>query len=195
MVTLLTFMNQIIYVSGRKDLIVSVQYSDQFVLSCIDYFQALIKELFPFCDRCYFHISTINPLRFLRFQKQVVKLLKHFTNETLILGDHSWLVLAFNPSFLYRFTSSGQIVGKLPDCLILMPQCFSRGMPGIPGIFLSVSFWLQPSCKSVLHAMWTMVFNSLDVLNICYLLHLHGISQLPSSAADCYPSSSFLLAL
>lgn len=107
-------MNQIIYVSGRKDLIVSVQYSDQFVLSCIDSFQALIKELFPFCDRCYFHISTINPLRFLRFQKQVVKLLKHFTNETLILGDHSWLVLAFNPSFLYRFTSSGQIVGKLP---------------------------------------------------------------------------------
>lgn len=84
-------MNQTIYVSRRKDVIVSVQYSDQFVLSYIGSFQGLTKKLFTFCDRCYFDIFTINLLRFLRFQEQVVKLLKHFTNEALILGDRSWL--------------------------------------------------------------------------------------------------------
>lgn len=102
-------------------------------------------------------------------------------------------VSAFNPSFFYRFTSTGQMAGKRSDCLILMLQWQQRYARHFRNFF--ISFILAPALlKSILHATWTVVFNSLDLLNICYLLHLHGISQLSSDAADCYPSSSFLLA-
>lgn len=68
-----------------------------------------------------------------------------------------------------------------------MLQCLHTGMPGIPGSFLSVSSWLQPYCKSTLHATGTTVLSSLDLLKICYLLQSQSYFSAPLSCSRLLP--------
>lgn len=129
-----------------------------------------------------------------------MKWLKHSTNKALILGDHLWLgsrllTRPFNHPFSVDLLTA---VARHPSpaCLFdphtaVPPQRHARHSRS----FLSVSSWLQPYCKSTLHTTRTTVLGSLDLLNICYLLQSHYISQLPLAAADSHPSSSLLLTL